>query len=70
LRTLWLKRDLRVREHEAAARLARQRIQLVRRESMARDQSRTIYRGHSSRRRPVQRGPGRRTQHDLFDDGA
>jgi deoxyribodipyrimidine photo-lyase len=52
-------------DHEEAARAARQRIQQARRGADARDQSRTIYHRHGSRRRPRSR-----PQRDLFDDGA
>jgi len=57
-------------DHEAAARLARQRIQQARRDGDARAQSRAIYERHGSRKRTPQRRGRPRVQHDLFDDGA
>lgn len=51
-------------DHEVAAREARKKIQQVRRNARARQQSRAIYQRHGSRRRPVSRQGG------LFGDGS
>ena len=56
-------------DHESAARLARQRIQQVRRDGTARRESRAIHQQHGSRRR-VQRSAYRPPQADLFDDAS
>jgi deoxyribodipyrimidine photo-lyase len=57
-------------DHEAAARLARQRIQQVRRDRNARTESRAIFDRHGSRRRPGPRRDATGPQADMFDDGA
>ncbi len=54
-------------DHESAARLARQRMQQVRRDGAARRESRAIHQQHGSRRR-AQRRTYRPPQPDLFDD--
>lgn len=55
-------------DHQAAARLARERIQQARRSGDARQQSRAIYQRHGSRRRARRHASG--PQRGLFDDGA
>jgi len=57
-------------DHEAAARIARQRIQQVRRTSEARSQSRSIYDRHGSRKRPQPNRRRKSQQPDLFNDGS
>jgi len=57
-------------DHEAAARLARQRIQEARRDGNARRESRAIFDRHGSRRRAAQRRRVPSPQADMFDDGA
>jgi deoxyribodipyrimidine photo-lyase len=57
-------------DHEAAARSARQRIQLARRSGMARAESRAIHHRHGSRRRGARVTRVPHPQSDLFDDGA
>jgi deoxyribodipyrimidine photo-lyase len=57
-------------DHEAAARLARQRLQSLRRAPEARRQGRDIFIRHGSRRRAGARGRAGSRQRDLFDDGA
>ena len=62
-------------DHEAAARLARQRIQQARRGPGARSESRAIYQRHGSRKRSTRLSDSRQgradraPQFDLFDDG-
>ncbi len=57
-------------DHEAAARIARQRIQQVRRTSEARSESRSIYDRHGSRKRPQPNRRRKSQQPDLFNDGS
>ena len=57
-------------DHEAAARLARQRIQSIRRDGAARSESRAIFERHGSRKRAGRRRQVANVQADLFDDGA
>ncbi len=57
-------------DHEAAARSARQRIQLARRSGEARAESRAIHHRHGSRRRGPRPKQIPHPQSDLFDDGA
>ncbi|MCB1772587.1 MAG: deoxyribodipyrimidine photo-lyase [Gammaproteobacteria bacterium] len=57
-------------DHEAAARLARQRIQAIRRDATARTESHAIFKRHGSRKRAGQRRAASNRQADLFDDGA
>ena len=57
-------------DHEAAARSARQRIQLARRSGEARAESRAIHHRHGSRRRGPRPKQILHPQSDLFDDGA
>ena len=62
-------------DHEAAARLARQRIEQARRGPGARSESRAIYQRHGSRKRSTRLSDSRQgradrvPQFDLFDDG-
>jgi deoxyribodipyrimidine photo-lyase len=49
-------------DHEAAARMARQRLQSKRRQADARDEGRRIYERHGSRRRGARRSPSRSSQ--------
>ena len=57
-------------DHEAAARLARQRIQQARRGDEARRESRAIHNRHGSRKGAARRRQPSRRQADLFDNGA
>lgn len=57
-------------DHEAAARLARQRIGQARRGGDARAQSRRIQQQHGSRRRPRDTRRAAQRQGDLFNDGS
>ena len=57
-------------DHEAAARSARQRIQLARRSGTARAESRAIHHRHGTRRRGPRHTQILHPQAELFDDGA
>jgi deoxyribodipyrimidine photo-lyase len=57
-------------DHEQAARTARQKIQLSRRGTEARQQSQAIHQAHGSRKRTRRRWHANLQQADLFDDGA
>lgn len=59
-----------LRDHQAAAREARQKIQASRRGDEARRQSRAIQQRHGSRKRTRRRWHDNLVQPDLFDDGA